>query len=555
MFRKPTLRIVFCLTAVALCASLARADYEAGQTAWKAGRHAEALTEWRAAARTDDGQAMLALGRVYVKGLGIPQDYVEAHKWLNLAAARGNAEAATERDALAAKMTTEEQAEARRLARAWRSGGRVEPPKSASVPSATTPTAPAGPPPPRAIREAQGLMAALGYKPGPADGLWGGRTGRAYKAFLRDVGLPPAEMLTPDALRAMRAAAKGRNVAAATASPRQAPASQHQADPPPADLHRLVAAGDVDGLKSALAAGVDPNARDGKGWTALMHAADTGYALIVPDLLGAGADPNLRLPDGATALFIAAVHGHSEIVSLLVKGGADVSIGGPKGKTPLDVARAAGHLGVLTLPTIVAWLEAEARTKQDEEARKEREKQARKMKEAEKAFSLAKSSDTAKAYRDYLSTWCPGADPCAEARKRLNKTMALSLVGRTFGGISSLGHEQVYSFPRMGEISGVSRPSSWTSNRCSGAWRVEKGEIHAVCEWGGGVGRSVVTAELDSDVLAGSERYGREGVASFFGPSVVNWTWRLKERSNGQSPQTTETDNIEEDDLSYLGGD
>ena len=46
-------------------------------------------------------------------------------------------------------------------------------------------------------------MTALGYKPGPADGRWGPRTGRAYAAFQRDAGLPPGNVLTPDALRAM----------------------------------------------------------------------------------------------------------------------------------------------------------------------------------------------------------------------------------------------------------------------------------------------------------------------------------------------------------------
>ena len=58
----------------------------------------------------------------------------------------------------------------------------------------------AGPPPPRAIREAQALLAGLGYAPGPADGVWGRRTGQAYRAFLRDAGLPDAERLTPEAL-------------------------------------------------------------------------------------------------------------------------------------------------------------------------------------------------------------------------------------------------------------------------------------------------------------------------------------------------------------------
>ena len=341
MYRGVTWRIVLCLAAMLLCASPARADYEAGQTAWQAGQHAEALAQWRAAARTGDGNAMLALGRAFVNGLGVPQDYILAHMWLNLAAGRGSAEAARERDALAANMVPQHIAEAQERARAWLSGRGTDAPKAAAVPSAAPPSTPTGPPPPRAIREAQGLMAALGYDPGPEDGRWGPRTGRAYTAFLRDAGLPPAEMLTPDSLRAMRAAAKDRNVAAATTSPTRAPASQRQADPAPADLHRLVAAGDLDGLKAALAKGADANLRDANGWTPLMHAADKGRTLLVPPLLKAGANPNIRASDGATALFMAAVHKHSEIITALMKAGADSSIKGPKGTTPADLARAA----------------------------------------------------------------------------------------------------------------------------------------------------------------------------------------------------------------------
>ena len=65
-----------------------------------------------------------------------------------------------------------------------------------------------GRPPPSAVRQAQSLLGALGYRAGPADGIWGGLTGEAYRAFLRDAGLPVASTLTPEALRAMRAIAR-----------------------------------------------------------------------------------------------------------------------------------------------------------------------------------------------------------------------------------------------------------------------------------------------------------------------------------------------------------
>ena len=124
MNRLMTWRVFFCAMLALSLTTAAWADYGAGRSAWKAGRYAEALKEWRASARTGDKRAMVALGRAFVKGVGVPQDFVEAHKWLNLAAARGDAKAAAERDAIEKRMTIEEQAEARKLARAWRNADR-----------------------------------------------------------------------------------------------------------------------------------------------------------------------------------------------------------------------------------------------------------------------------------------------------------------------------------------------------------------------------------------------------------------------------------------------
>ena len=121
------LRYAAGLAAVGLLAvgGAARADYEAGKKAFEAGRPAEALSEWRAAASSGDRRAMLALGRLFLKGLGAPQDYVLAHMWLNLAASRGDAEAAKERNALSARMTPQQIAAAQDRARSWRPPGSV----------------------------------------------------------------------------------------------------------------------------------------------------------------------------------------------------------------------------------------------------------------------------------------------------------------------------------------------------------------------------------------------------------------------------------------------
>ena len=230
----------------------ALADFEAGQRAWDAGDTVEALAQWQVAAEASDPRAMLALGRLYREGLGVLQDYVEAYKWFNLAASRGNAKAASERNDLSASMTPEQLAEGQSLARAWRPGaGQGSGPAEPALPS---------PPPPDAIQEAQGLLSALGYQPGPADGIWGRRSAEAYRSFLRDAGLPASDALTPQALLAMRSIAQRGDPQAgpdAAAAPgRAAQASPSEAIRQAQDLLAALGyeAGPADGQWGALSA-------------------------------------------------------------------------------------------------------------------------------------------------------------------------------------------------------------------------------------------------------------------------------------------------------------
>ena len=316
------------LTVTLMATGLAWGDYVAGQEAWEAGRPAEAVAAWETAAAGGDRRAMTALGKAYRQGLGVPQDYVLAHMWFNLAASGGDEAALQERDELTAQMTPSAIAEAQERARE-RNTATAKADTQGSRSGTATSTG--DPPPPRAIREAQTLLARMGYAPGPADGAWGRRSAQAYQTFLGDAGLPMTDVLAPGALLAMRQMAAGEG---------QDKQPEVAAAPVPADaLHRAVTAGDVDGLETALRAGVDVNARDGRGWTALMHAADKGYLLLVPPLLEAKADPDMQAPDGATALFMAAVLGHSEIIELLMQAGADIGIRGPRGRTAVDVAQ------------------------------------------------------------------------------------------------------------------------------------------------------------------------------------------------------------------------
>ena len=136
-----------------------------------------------------------------------------------------------------------------------------------------------------------------------------------------------SDVLTPEALRAMREMARSAQNAAEVVTL------------PPDALHRAVRAGNQDGLAAALASGADVDGMDGRGWTALMHAANRDRPLLVAPLLEAGAGLDARAPDGATALFMATAHGHSEVIAQLMEAGADISVPGPKGRTAVDIAR------------------------------------------------------------------------------------------------------------------------------------------------------------------------------------------------------------------------
>jgi TPR repeat protein len=69
--------------------------------------------------REQSGEALYDLGILYSTGQGVEMDYVEAHKWFNLAALQGSTDAKTWRVQLAEDMSSFEIAEAQRQAREW----------------------------------------------------------------------------------------------------------------------------------------------------------------------------------------------------------------------------------------------------------------------------------------------------------------------------------------------------------------------------------------------------------------------------------------------------
>ena len=71
------------------------------------------------AAQTAMPDALFELGMLYATGRDVDADLVAAHKWFNLAAARGNRSALSYRLELARQMSSEQIAEAQKLAREW----------------------------------------------------------------------------------------------------------------------------------------------------------------------------------------------------------------------------------------------------------------------------------------------------------------------------------------------------------------------------------------------------------------------------------------------------
>jgi TPR repeat protein len=71
------------------------------------------------------GDMLFELGMMYSVGRDAPVDLVSAHKWFNLAAVKGNAEAIRLRREIASQMSDAEIAAAQRAARDWLRGNAV----------------------------------------------------------------------------------------------------------------------------------------------------------------------------------------------------------------------------------------------------------------------------------------------------------------------------------------------------------------------------------------------------------------------------------------------
>ncbi|TMW69721.1 hypothetical protein Poli38472_001877 [Pythium oligandrum] len=122
------------------------------------------------------------------------------------------------------------------------------------------------------------------------------------------------------------------------------------------ELRKAATNGDVADVKRVLETGVDVNAFDEDGMTALHLASSAGHVDVVRVLLDHGADLNIAsesdsmftvVQEGETALHLACRDGHVSVVRELMSRGADPSTSTGGGESALHIAAREGRADVV----------------------------------------------------------------------------------------------------------------------------------------------------------------------------------------------------------------
>jgi len=88
-------------------------------------------------------------------------------------------------------------------------------------------------------------------------------------------------------------------------------------------LREAAARGDVASVTLLVARGVDMNAADPAGWSALHSAADGGHEQVVQELLNAGAKTDNQNEDSLTALDLSIVQGFLQVAQIILASDLD----------------------------------------------------------------------------------------------------------------------------------------------------------------------------------------------------------------------------------------
>lgn len=178
---------------------LASADFTQAMRHYDQQQYREALQEFRESADRGDAYSQYMLGRLHEAGNGTTQDFVQAHKWYNLAAANGHRHADEARDLLAERMTSGQVAQAQQAARDWQADGST----SSQTSSSSRPPVDSLSEQER-VAEVQRELNRLGYDAGPTDGIMGNRSRSAIRQYQADMGLYRDGRATADLLERLR---------------------------------------------------------------------------------------------------------------------------------------------------------------------------------------------------------------------------------------------------------------------------------------------------------------------------------------------------------------
>ncbi|MDN5248219.1 MAG: ankyrin repeat domain-containing protein [Wolbachia endosymbiont of Tyrophagus putrescentiae] len=102
-------------------------------------------------------------------------------------------------------------------------------------------------------------------------------------------------------------------------------------------LYGAVFKGKIESVKALIKGGIEVNARDCEGCTALHYASMTEDGIVV-ELIKSGADTNARDSCGNIPLHEAVAMGKEKNVKALISGGADVNIENNIGLEAKDIA-------------------------------------------------------------------------------------------------------------------------------------------------------------------------------------------------------------------------
>jgi uncharacterized protein len=107
--------------------------------------------------------------------------------------------------------------------------------------------------------------------------------------------------------------------------------------------------GDIEEARRLIAAGMDVNAPESDGTSALLWAAYQADPELVRLLIEHGADPNAANNFGVTPLLQASRYGDAPTIAALLEGGADIAASSRDGETPLHAAARAGRVEAVAL--------------------------------------------------------------------------------------------------------------------------------------------------------------------------------------------------------------